>query len=184
MTKLCKIILLTHLLKPLSNSGRVDICTLLICPQDHRAKHVEIVQESWSNGSGACNTCNTCYALSPYQANINNCFCVCSNLVWGLGTDDASKTDEFSETYFQTAFDPPPPPPYLWKILSKFFLEMSRLKPCIKVQNLQFNFLDWNCPPHFRTFPKIYFGTIARPLLWRTLLCHVQHFACFVRLFA
>ena len=56
-----------------------------------------------------------------------------------------SKTDDFLEK-FQTAFDRVD---FFWKIMLK--------KPCIKFQNLQYNFLDWKWPPHprFGAFPEI-----------------------------
>ena len=46
--------------------------------------------------------------------------------------------DEFSEK-FKTA----PPPTHFRKITLQFFSEKPSLKPCIKVQNLQYIFLDW-----------------------------------------
>ena len=60
-----------------------------------------------------------------------------------LGTRDGTKTIEFSRK-FQTAFDPPPS---LSENHIATFSKMPSLKPCIKVQNLQYTFLDWKWPP-------------------------------------
>ena len=49
------------------------------------------------------------------------------------------------------------PPPHFRKIMLQFFLEIVRKKPCIKVQNLQYNPLKL-----FRKF--IRFGSTTRPL--------------------
>ena len=44
------------------------------------------------------------------------------------------------------------------------FSDNACLKPCIKVQNLQYKFLDWKCPPPLEFFRKfIRFGTATRP---------------------
>ena len=57
-----------------------------------------------------------------------------------LGTGRATKMDEFSEK-FQTAFDSQPP--HFQKIILQiFFRKPTFIKPCIKAQNLQYNFLD------------------------------------------
>ena len=39
------------------------------------------------------------------------------------------------------------PPPSFWKLISKFVSKNPCLKPCTKVQNLQFKFLDKKWPP-------------------------------------
>ena len=56
-----------------------------------------------------------------------------------LGTGGGTKTDEISEK-FQTAFDRPPS---FSETYIAFFSENPCLKPCIKVQNLKYEFLDW-----------------------------------------
>ena len=56
-----------------------------------------------------------------------------------LGKGPATKSDEFLEK-FQTAFDPLPP--LIFGNFYHFFSENPCLKPCIKVQNLQYRFLD------------------------------------------
>ena len=57
---------------------------------------------------------------------------------------------------FQTAFDPHTL--ILGKSYCNLFPEKPSLMPCIMVQNLQYDFLDWKWPPHppFVTFPEIH----------------------------
>ena len=62
------------------------------------------------------------------------CTSVTSSL---LGTGHATKSDEFSEK-FETALDPP----HFRKMIKQFFSENVRKKTFIKVQNLQYKFLD------------------------------------------
>ena len=57
---------------------------------------------------------------------------------FALGTGGVSKTDEFSEK-FQTTFDPPP---HFRKIMLQLCSNFMLKKPCLKVQNLQREFLD------------------------------------------
>ena len=57
-----------------------------------------------------------------------------------LGTDAATKTDEFSEK-FQKAFAPTPT--HFRKIILKISHSFTLKKPCLKVPNLQYKFLDW-----------------------------------------
>ena len=60
----------------------------------------------------------------------------------------------------KTAFDPPPSfsenyiADFFSKALFKVLYEKPSSKPCIKVQNLIYNFLDWKQPPLFKLFLK------------------------------
>ena len=56
------------------------------------------------------------------------------------GTNGVTKTEKF-----QTAFDSPPP--HFRKIMSQICIHFMLKKPCLKVQKLQHNFLDWKWPP-------------------------------------
>ena len=59
------------------------------------------------------------------------------------GTDDGTKTNEFSEK-FQTAFDPQPPT--FSENHAAILSQRHPKKTCLRVQNLQQFFLDWKCP--------------------------------------
>ena len=77
-------------------------------------------------------------------------------MIWGTGND--TKTDEFLEK-FQTAFDPPL---IIGKSCCNFF-KLHAQKPCLQVQKLQHQFLDWNDVPIpwklFRKFICFYTAT-------------------------
>ena len=67
------------------------------------------------------------------------------------GTGQGTKTDEFSERSKQPLT---PPPSHFRKIILQFFPKKSCFKPCLKVQNLQYKFLDRQWPTPLASFPK------------------------------
>ena len=91
-----------------------------------------------------CSLCKFCYYCNCYFETAYCAFSAtttvhCCQIT--VGTSHSSKSDEFSEK-FQTAFDPP-----------SLFSENVRKRPIIKVQNLQYKFLDWKWP-HLGVFLK------------------------------
>ena len=75
------------------------------------------------------------------------------------------------------AFDPPP---HSRKIIVQIFSEKPSFKPCIKVKNLQYKFLDWTMnmtppPPPLLGTPKINPFWHHHPFLGETILVCFHH---------
>ena len=88
-----------------------------------------------------------------------------------LWTGGASKTDQFSENSKQ----PLTPPPFSETYIA-IFSENLCLKPCIKVQNLQYNFLDWKWPPPLWNFSENSPVLVPPPVRIVTILEYFYHF--------
>ena len=74
-----------------------------------------------------------------------------------------------------------PPPPHFRKIMSQFFSQKLIKKPCLKVQNLQHNFLDWKCLPPplklFRNVSVLVSSPVPHPLIPGKSLCYISLFS-------
>ena len=99
-----------------------------------------------------------------------------STLTYNLGNLGfwMCSTGWFKQNCFRSHFSPIVPPPL---IFGDFYCNFSKnpcLKPCIRVQNLQYKFLDWKWPPSlFGAFPKIHHFWYRHPSLRVILLIYL-----------
>ena len=68
-------------------------------------------------------------------------------------------------SFWNMTFCGNPPPSISENHIVSFSPNFILKKACLKVQNLQYNFLDLKCPPPLGTFPKtiIRFASVTRP---------------------